>query len=105
MRFPTVWFCWFLIININIHTICLSMNSAMFFVVAEGLPYLLWSANPVPFVQQKIQHVTVCLVVTMPSFASSLTICTDACLAATVAPLSLSRKHSNGEVYLQALGN
>ena len=51
------------------------MNSAMFFDITEGLPYLLWSANPVPFVWQKIQCVTVCLVVTMSSFASFLTIC------------------------------
>ena len=36
VRFSTVWLFWFFIININIHPICLSMNSAMFFVITEG---------------------------------------------------------------------
>ena len=76
VRFPTASFWWFLIININIHPICLSMSSPMFFIISEGRPYLLWSANPVHSVQQRIECVTVCLVVMMSSFTSSLTICT-----------------------------
>ena len=48
--------------------------------ISTSIPYacpwtlLLWSANPVPFVQQRIQCVTVCLVVMMSSSTSSLTI-------------------------------
>ena len=76
------------------------MNSAMFFIITEGHPYLLWSANPVPFIQQKIQCVTVCLVVTMSSFTSSLTICTGflpCCHSRTTRSLA---KHSNNEACL-----
>ena len=67
------------------------MNCAVFFVTIEDRLDLLWSANPASFVQLKIRCVTVRLVVTMSSFASSLTICADAlpcCHSHSYYPLS-----------------
>ena len=69
VRFPTVWFCWFLTININIHTICLSMNSAMFFIITEGCPYIpavVCQSSALRPAEDPTRNT--CLVVTMPSF-------------------------------------
>ena len=58
------------------------------------------SANQAPFIQQNIRCRTVCFVVTMSSFASSLRIEVGNFPAATVIRHTLLHKHSNGQQHI-----